>query len=97
LWSYYATAKYPWGPFFFQVGVEQANASQHLAVLRAKHIVTNRKVGNQVFYALRSRHLGEVLDAMRLYFQEQLSEAMDMLEEIKLEELASATSSEERP
>jgi hypothetical protein len=27
----------------------------------------------------------EVLDAMRLYFEEHLSEAMEMLEEIKLE------------
>jgi hypothetical protein len=34
----------------------------------------------------------EVLDAMRLYFQEHLSEALEMLEEIKLEASASAAS-----
>nr|WP_252263998.1 hypothetical protein [Paracidobacterium acidisoli] len=28
--------------------MEQANVSQHLAVLRAKQLVVNRKAGNQV-------------------------------------------------
>ena len=31
-----------------RLGVEQANASQHLAVLRSRQIVTGRKDGNQV-------------------------------------------------
>ena len=84
----------PAGVIFAQVGVEQANASQHLAVLRAKRIVSNRKVGNQVFYALRSHRLVEVLDAMRLYFEEHLSEAMEMLEEIKLETPTAAAAEE---
>jgi hypothetical protein len=35
----------------------------------------------------------EVLDAMRLYFQEHLSEAMEMLEEIHQEAAAADTSS----
>ena len=34
--------------------VEQANLSQHLAVLRARRVVTSRKVGNQVFTRPRS-------------------------------------------
>jgi len=71
------------GSIFERLGVEQANASQHLAVLRAKKIVVNRKEGNQVFYSLRSHHLVEVLDSMRLYFEEHLNEAMEMLEEMK--------------
>jgi ArsR family transcriptional regulator len=62
--------------------------------LRAKRIVINRKVGNQVFYALRSHRLVEVLDAMRLYFEEHLSEAMEMLEEIKLETPTAAAAEE---
>ena len=41
-----------------KVGVEQANASQHLAVLRSKHIVEARKEGNQTFYRLRDPLLG---------------------------------------
>jgi DNA-binding transcriptional ArsR family regulator len=73
------------GTIFERLGVEQANASQHLAVLRARRIVVNRKEGNQVFYSLRSHRIVEVLDSMRLYFEEHLHEAMEMLEEIKLQ------------
>src|SRR5436309_3447952 len=75
----------PAGAIFERLGVEQANVSQHLAVLRSRQIVLNRKEGNQVFYSIRSPLLIDVLDIMRQYFQEQLSEARDMLEEIELE------------
>jgi ArsR family transcriptional regulator len=73
------------GTILERLGVEQANASQHLAVLRAKQIVVNRKEGNQVFYSLRSHRLTEVLDLIRLYFEEHLSEATEMLTEIRLQ------------
>ena len=86
----------PAGTIFAQLDVEQANASQHPAVLRAKRIVVSHKAGNQVFYTLRSHRLVEVLDAMRLYFQEHLSEAMEMLEEIQQEDAAAAGSSGKR-
>ena len=63
------------------LGAEQANVSQHLAVLRAKRLVSHRKVGNQVWYALRSPHLVEILDALRLFFHEHLRDAMETLTE----------------
>ena len=59
--------------------LEQANASQHLAVLRAKQIVVGRKEGNQVFYSLRDPALVEVLDILRLYFQRNISGAKAVL------------------
>jgi ArsR family transcriptional regulator len=62
--------------------LEQANASQHLAVLRAKHIVVGRREGNQVFYSVRDPLLIEVLDVMRRYFQAHVEESMNMLQEI---------------
>lgn len=65
-----------------RIGVEPANMSQHLAVLRSKQLVVNRKEGNQVFYALRDPLLIEVLDTMRRYFQAHLQEALEMLKEI---------------
>src|SRR5262245_9197494 len=52
------------GQLIDQLGLEPANASQHLAVLRAKQIVTGRKEGNQVFYSLRDPVLIEVLDIL---------------------------------
>jgi len=66
-----------------RLGLEQANVSQHLSVLRSKQIVIGRKDGNQVFYALRDRILGRVLDLMRQYFQAHLKEALEMLADIK--------------
>jgi ArsR family transcriptional regulator len=72
----------PVGRLIDQLELEQANASQHLSVLRAKRIVVNRKVGNQVFYALRDPVLIEVLDILRRYFSSQLTDTMHMLKEI---------------
>ncbi len=68
-----------------RLGVEQANLSQHLAILRARQILDHRKSGNQVFYSVRNPVLLQVLDIMRRYFQEHLKEAVQMLDEIKAE------------
>jgi ArsR family transcriptional regulator len=67
------------------LGIEQANLSQHLAILRGRRIVVNRKDGNQVFYSLGSPVLIEVLDIMRRYCQSNLAEAVEMLGEIERE------------
>jgi ArsR family transcriptional regulator len=75
----------PAGSIQEKVGIEQANLSQHLAILRSRQIVTNRKGGNQVFYSLRSPVLLEVLDIMRRYFRANLDEAIRMLSEIQAE------------
>lgn len=64
-----------------KVGAEQANISQHLAVLRNKHIVETRKEGNQIFYRLRSPLLGDVLEKMREYFLAHMNEAMELLKQ----------------
>ena len=66
-----------------RLGIEQANASQHLAVLRTKRILTNRKAGNQVFYSVRDPLILQVLDTMKQYFFAQLSEGQAMLDEIR--------------
>ncbi len=68
-----------------RLGVEQANLSQHLAILRSRQLVTNRKEGNQVFYSLRNPVLIEVLDIMRRYFQANLTDAIQMLREVNRE------------
>jgi len=71
------------GALIEKLGIEQANVSQHLAVLRAKQIVTNRKAGNQVFYSVRDPLISEVLALMRRYFQAHLKEALSMLDEME--------------
>jgi ArsR family transcriptional regulator len=73
------------GQLIEQLGLEQANASQHLAVLRSKQIVVSRKDGNQVFYSLRDPVLIEVLDILKRYFYSHLSQTMAMLKEMRME------------
>jgi DNA-binding transcriptional ArsR family regulator len=70
-----------------RLGVEQANASQHLAVLRAKHLVETRKEGNQIFYRLRDPLLGDVLESLRRFFFAHVQEALAMLKDEEQREL----------
>ncbi len=70
------------GELIGRLGMEQANVSQHLAVLRSKQLVANRKSGNQVFYSVRDPIIFEVLALMRTYFQKHIQEAMEMLDEM---------------
>jgi ArsR family transcriptional regulator len=75
----------PAGKLLELLQVEQANLSQHLAVLRSKQVLVNRKVGNQVFYAVRDPVLIEVLDLLRQYFFSHLNETLAMLGELEQE------------
>jgi DNA-binding transcriptional ArsR family regulator len=75
----------PVSRIYERLRLEQANASQHLAVLRSRQIVIGRKEGNQVFYSLRSPLLGKVLDLMRQYFHAHLNESLAMLRDMESE------------
>ena len=79
----------PVSTIYERLDLEQANVSQHLAVLRSNQVVKGRKDGNQVFYSLRDKILGRILDLMRQFFQANLNEAMEMLEDMKLNKPAS--------
>jgi DNA-binding transcriptional ArsR family regulator len=71
------------GALIEKLGMEQANVSQHLAVLRSKQLVSNRRAGNQVFYSVRDPIIIEVLNLMRTYFHAHLKEALEMLDEME--------------
>jgi DNA-binding transcriptional ArsR family regulator len=75
----------PVSRIYERLRLEQANVSQHLAVLRAKQIVVGRKEGNQVFYSLRDRMLGKILDLMRDYFHSHLNEVLAVLNDISID------------
>jgi DNA-binding transcriptional ArsR family regulator len=74
------------GTIYERLGLEQANVSQHLAVLRAKQIVIGRKDGNQVFYSLRDPIIGRILNLMRKYFQSHLKESLELLNDMTMED-----------
>jgi DNA-binding transcriptional ArsR family regulator len=69
-----------------QLQVEQANLSQHLAVLRARQVVVNRKAGNQVYYSLAHPVLTQVLDLLRQHFYAQLNETVSVLKALDEEQ-----------
>jgi DNA-binding transcriptional ArsR family regulator len=73
------------GAILGRVGVEPANLSQHLAVLRGKRLVATRKDANLVYYSLRDPLLREVLDIMRRYFLSHLEDSLAMLREMESE------------
>ena len=70
------------GALIERLGIEQANASQHLAVLRAKNILVNRRSGNQVFYSVRDPLIIDVLDIMRRYFHKHMNDILATLKSI---------------
>jgi ArsR family transcriptional regulator len=72
----------PAGRLTAMLQVEQPNLSQHLSVLRAQHIVVNRKVGNQVYYSVRDPVLIDVLDLLKKYFFAHLDESRALLVEM---------------
>lgn len=79
------------GALIEKLGIEQANASQHLAVLRSKQLVNQRKTGTQVFYSLRAPIIGQVLQLMKSYFYAHLEESRATLDNLESEsELAPA-------
>jgi ArsR family transcriptional regulator len=68
------------GEILEALGLEQSNGSQHLAVLRNKNILVSRRDGTSVLYCVRDPMLYEVLDLLRQYFHEHLSEVRGLLE-----------------
>jgi ArsR family transcriptional regulator len=65
--------------------VEPANASQQLAVLRNKDIVTARKEGANVYYSVTDATVFKLLDVAREIFNNHLIGMRSMLEEIRLD------------
>ena len=62
--------------------VEQANASQQLAVLRNRNIVVTRKEGANVYYSVSDKSIFKLLDAAKEIFNHHLVGVCSMLEEI---------------
>jgi DNA-binding transcriptional ArsR family regulator len=53
--------------------IQQANASQHLAILKSKGLVTSRREGQRVYYRVTSPKINEALDLLLAVMAEQLT------------------------
>ena len=65
--------------------LDQAIVSQQLAVLRAKQVVTARKEGTTVHYAVSDVRVGALLDIARAIFNAQLTGSQTMLKALREE------------
>ncbi len=65
--------------------LEQPIVSQQLAILRAKSIVTSRKVGTTVRYALSDPLVATLLSVAREIFNNHLIDTRSMLKELQRE------------
>jgi ArsR family transcriptional regulator len=54
-------------------GLRQANVSQHLALMRLRKMVTERRVGNTVFYRISDRRINSACDIMQSVLLDQAS------------------------
>ena len=50
------------------VGTSQSNVSQHLAILREKHILSRRKDANRVYYSVSDQRTLQLIATMREVF-----------------------------
>ena len=74
------------GQIIQKFGVAQANASQHLAVLRHNNVITARKQGTNVYYSVTNSAIHKLLDTANEIFKNRLRETRHMLKEIESKE-----------
>jgi ArsR family transcriptional regulator len=67
------------------LALDQSSVSQHLAVLRGNQVVTARKEGATVRYALRDPLVADLLEVARRIFGNQLAGSQGMLRELQRE------------
>jgi DNA-binding transcriptional ArsR family regulator len=68
------------GKLISKLNLDQANASQHLAILKNRQIVTHRREGSTVLYSLRDPAMGEVLDLLKAMCKRRLEDTVNLLE-----------------
>ena len=66
-----------------EVGVEAANLSQHLAVLRRAGLVATRREGSSVVYSLTSPQVAELLRVARQILTGVLTGQAELLEDLR--------------
>ena len=66
-----------------EVGIEPANLSQQLAVLRRAGLVATRKEGSAVYYSLTSPYVAELLAVARKILTNVISGQIELLDDLQ--------------
>jgi DNA-binding transcriptional ArsR family regulator len=61
------------GQLVSELGVPQANVSQHLAILRERGIVSTRREGTSIYYSLANPKIGQACDMVQEVLADQLA------------------------
>ena len=69
-----------------ELGTESSRVSQHLQALRANYLLSSRRQGTAVFYAIRDPEIFVILDAARNIFERSVSDSRGTLELLDEEE-----------
>jgi len=56
-----------------ELGLPQANVSQHLAILRERGIVSTRREGTSIYYSMASPKIGQACDLVQEVIADQLA------------------------
>ncbi|HEX7442788.1 MAG TPA: metalloregulator ArsR/SmtB family transcription factor [Acidimicrobiales bacterium] len=65
------------------VGIELSHLSQQLGILRRAGLVSTRREGSTVFYAIKDPNLAELLAVARRLLMRSLSETRDLLADLQ--------------
>lgn len=68
------------GELQLRLEIESSNVSQHLAILRARGMVTTRREGTSVWYTIADPAIFGLLDAARAIFEHQLAARTRLLD-----------------
>ncbi len=64
-----------------RLGLTPANLSQHLTMMRERHILISRKEGNMVYYQIANPRLLEAFDMLREILFEQIRQDAALIQD----------------
>jgi ArsR family transcriptional regulator len=67
-----------------KIGISNANASQHLAIMRNKGILKSRREGVSVYYSLANPKVITACDIMREVLFEYLNQTQSLTKKVKI-------------
>ncbi len=70
-----------------KLGLTVGNLSQHLSMMKERHILTSRKEGNQVYYRIANPKLLKCFDMMREMLFEQIRKDAALIPETEAMEV----------
>lgn len=68
-----------------ELGLEQSNASQHLAKMRERGVLDSRRAGNSVYYSVKDLRIYDALEIIEGIILKEMEKTSALVKEIKKE------------